>query len=346
MPRPAFLLLGMAGRCWAGFFLPSTLLANGPHDVLALAISTYQSKPGHAVRLLAQSASAAAICATGFGQTFWLKSVADDPSRQEGFLAVPFTAAGGYHSLTLTVVAGGEMVHIPFDIEVLRPAPKPIVKSGPQEGPEKPGKISRKKNPRVRYRVSRVYIPNITKLPYSQESRRLRESRKQSEGFDGRHLASFAWPVKNGRVTTGFGILRVYNRGAATWSHRGIDIAAPAGTPILAPADGRVIFSEDLKANGVTTLVDHGYGVITAYLHQKQTRVHPGDVVRQGDLIGTVGSTGGSTGPHLHFQVNVNGVPVNPMDFLKGAPLEVKYPLPLPLQSRSTSNVWQASERL
>ena len=105
MPRPAFLLLGMAGLCWAGFFLPSTLLANGPHDVLALAISTYQSKPGHAVRLLAQSASAAAICATGFGQTFWLKSVADDPSRQEGFLAVPFTAAGGYHSLTLTVVA-------------------------------------------------------------------------------------------------------------------------------------------------------------------------------------------------------------------------------------------------
>jgi murein DD-endopeptidase MepM/ murein hydrolase activator NlpD len=120
--------------------------------------------------------------------------------------------------------------------------------------------------------------------------------------------AGLIWPV-NGPVTSGFGL---------RWGrmHEGIDIAAPMGTPIWAAAAGTVIHSGWLGGYGYLVVVDHGNGLSTAYGHASALLVAVGQEVSQGETIALVGSTGHSTGPHLHFEVRVNGVAVDPLLYL------------------------------
>jgi murein DD-endopeptidase MepM/ murein hydrolase activator NlpD len=124
-----------------------------------------------------------------------------------------------------------------------------------------------------------------------------------------------AFPVQTGISARNFGDQRIYNQGLASWYHRGIDIRAAEGEPVLAAGDGKVLLVREFQANGNTILIDHGFGVTSCYLHQRAMRVKPGDYVRQGQVIGEVGHTGASLGNHLHFQINVNGVPVEPSEF-------------------------------
>lgn len=98
--------------------------------------------------------------------------------------------------------------------------------------------------------------------------------------------------------------------------HPGIDIGAAMGTPIRAAAAGTVIVAAYSGGYGNLVVIDHGNGLATAYAHQSQIAVSVGQQVAQGQLIGYVGSTGFSTGPHLHFEVRVNGSPVDPMGYL------------------------------
>ena len=124
---------------------------------------------------------------------------------------------------------------------------------------------------------------------------------------DGSSSSGFIWPV-SGVVTSGFGW---------RWGrmHEGIDIAAPSGTPIRAAAAGRIIFAGVMSGYGNITIIDHGNGLATAYAHQSAFALGGGSV-SQGTIIGYVGTTGNSTGPHLHFEVRVNGTPVDPMGYL------------------------------
>jgi murein DD-endopeptidase MepM/ murein hydrolase activator NlpD len=94
--------------------------------------------------------------------------------------------------------------------------------------------------------------------------------------------------------------------------HAGGDIGAPSGTPIHAPADGVVVLAEVRGGYGNTTVIDHGHSLGTLYAHQSRIVVEPGQIVQRGDLIGFIGSTGLSTGPHLHFETRVRGMPINP----------------------------------
>lgn len=98
--------------------------------------------------------------------------------------------------------------------------------------------------------------------------------------------------------------------------HTGLDFPAPVGTPILAAAGGVVIAAEDHPAYGLMVDIDHGNDLVTRYAHASKLRVQPGDLVKRGQVIAEVGSTGRSTGPHLHFEVLVSGVPQNPARFL------------------------------
>lgn len=118
----------------------------------------------------------------------------------------------------------------------------------------------------------------------------------------------FVWPV-NGPVTSTFGW---------RWGrmHEGIDIGAATGTPIVAAAAGTVIYSGWLGGYGNLVVVDHGGGLSTAYAHQSQIAVSNGTAVAQGQVVGYVGSTGYSFGPHLHFEVRVNGQAVDPLAYL------------------------------
>jgi murein DD-endopeptidase MepM/ murein hydrolase activator NlpD len=119
--------------------------------------------------------------------------------------------------------------------------------------------------------------------------------------------AGLIWPL-HGPVSSEFG---------PRWGgfHPGIDIALPTGTPIAAAKAGTVVFSGPNDGYGNFVVIDHGGGLATAYAHQSRIVVGEGDHVNQGQVIGFVGSTGFSTGPHLHFEVRVNGSPQNPRNY-------------------------------
>ncbi len=119
-----------------------------------------------------------------------------------------------------------------------------------------------------------------------------------------------------GPVTSQFGTRRTYNGGLLDTFHSGTDFGAAPGSPILAPAAGVVILAENLPVRGNATMIDHGWGVITGYWHQSEIQVSVGDVVMPGQTIGLVGSTGRSTGPHLHWEMWVSGVQVDPMQWV------------------------------
>jgi len=113
----------------------------------------------------------------------------------------------------------------------------------------------------------------------------------------------FTWPVR-GTITGVFGSRRILN-GKPRRPHFGLDIAAPAGTPVKAPAGGVVaIARDDMYFTGGTVLLDHGHGLTSVYSHMKSVAVSEGQVLRQGDVIGTVGATGRVTGAHLDWRIN------------------------------------------
>ena len=118
-------------------------------------------------------------------------------------------------------------------------------------------------------------------------------------------------------ITSGFGTRRSYNGGAFDRFHSGTDFAGAPGTAILAPAAGRVVMADTLNVRGNATMIDHGWGVYTGYWHQTEMYVAPGDIVETGQVIGTIGSTGRVTGAHLHWELWVNGVAVDPMQWVQ-----------------------------
>ena len=113
-----------------------------------------------------------------------------------------------------------------------------------------------------------------------------------------------------------FGNRRSYNGSGYLYFHTGLDFCGQTGVEIYAPAAGRVVFVGELIVRGNATVIDHGWGVYTGYGHQSEIFVKEGDWVETGDLIGLVGETGRVTGPHLHWEVIVGGVQVDPLQWL------------------------------
>ena len=125
----------------------------------------------------------------------------------------------------------------------------------------------------------------------------------------------FLLPLE-GRFTSGFGLPRRYYAGGNISYHNGTDIAAPTGTPIFATNDGKVLIANFYPIKGGLVVIDHGASVYSFYFHQSKLYVQEGDLDSRGQSIGEVGSTGLSTGPHLHWEIRVNGVATNPMSWV------------------------------
>jgi murein DD-endopeptidase MepM/ murein hydrolase activator NlpD len=168
-----------------------------------------------------------------------------------------------------------------------------------------------------KYAEQRLIIKDKRKVnPTAEDMKRIRRERvrinsalKHWENKDDVNTR-FILPV-TGKLSSPFGLRRFFNEQARK-PHSGIDIAAPEGAPIQAPAAGKVIESGDFFFNGNSVFIDHGQGLVTMYCHLSQVNVKPGQLVAQGDLIGEVGQTGRVTGPHLHWSVCLNDARVDP----------------------------------
>ena len=113
-----------------------------------------------------------------------------------------------------------------------------------------------------------------------------------------------------GRISSEFG--KRWGR-----NHNGLDIAVPVGTPVKAAEGGKVVFSGDAGTYGKFVKIDHGNGIVTAYAHLSEINVKKGQIVEANSQIALSGNTGRSTGPHLHFEIVQNGVPLNPKPYIK-----------------------------
>ena len=132
-------------------------------------------------------------------------------------------------------------------------------------------------------------------------------------------VMKFATPSPNpDEITSTFGRMRSYNGSEYVYYHSGLDYRGFNETPIFAPAPGVVVYTGELPVRGNTTIISHGWGVYTGYWHQSRIEVAVGDTVQTGQTIGYCGDSGRATGPHLHFDLLVGGVEVDPEDWIYG----------------------------
>ncbi len=133
----------------------------------------------------------------------------------------------------------------------------------------------------------------------------------------------FIMPVEGGRVREyDFGKRRHVNGSPTSYRHNGLDIGHDLGVPVMASNSGRILIADYMIGTGNTVIIEHGFGLKTWYYHMDELNVKTGDMVKKGDIIGKVGSTGFSTGPHLHFSSSINEVYINPITLInEGIPL-------------------------
>jgi murein DD-endopeptidase MepM/ murein hydrolase activator NlpD len=131
-------------------------------------------------------------------------------------------------------------------------------------------------------------------------------------------------PLNNAALTSGFG-MRTHPVLGVRRGHKGIDLAAPTGTPIYATADGIVSKAQRFSSYGLYVSIEHGAQLQTRFAHMSRIAVANGERVKKGDIIGYVGSTGRSTGPHLHYEVRVAGKAVNPIPYMKESEAQRAY---------------------
>jgi len=207
--------------------------------------------------------------------------------QQQNWLAVvglPLTLQPGEHQLTVTI--NNQPQSIPFQVVDKQYESQHItLKNKRQVNP----------NPLDMERIGK-------------ESKQIKTALRQWRESSG--LTELSLPV-TGRLSSPFGLRRYFNEQARK-PHSGVDIAAPTGTPILAPADGIITRTGSYFFNGNTLFIDHGQGLVTMYCHMETMLVKEGAEIKRGEQIGTIGSTGRATGPHLHWGVSLNDARIDP----------------------------------
>lgn len=177
------------------------------------------------------------------------------------------------------------------------------------------------------YPTQHLTIKNKRKVnPNAEDLKRIHAEKKRSSDarnkFTEAELKTLRLaPPAHGRRSSAFGLRRFFNKQPRN-PHAGLDIAAPAGTPIVAPADGTVVETGQYFFNGNVIFIDHGQGLVTMYCHMQSIDVNKGDRVKTGHTIGKIGATGRVTGPHLHWGVTLNGNSIDPELLLSESPFD------------------------
>lgn len=172
--------------------------------------------------------------------------------------------------------------------------------------------------PEKEFRLSRFSMPasrteGWTAARLAEDREKVRKARNQTEPHP-LWLQKFIHPLE-GRITSEYGAIRIINDNPPR-RHSGIDIGAEEGTIIISPNDGIIRLAEFLLSGGETVIIDHGMGLSSTYMHLHTIEAEVGQIIKRGEVIGTVGMTGYATGPHLHWEVNIGQNPVNPEQLL------------------------------
>lgn len=261
-----------------------------PEAVAAFTIDPQVLETGRSVRIELRTSESASISGQFLGQE--LRVIAREDGRRHNIMVgVPMFTETTIYPLTLQLQLGeSEALQIAANLQV--------VGGG--------------------YGYQTITINNNDLLAPAVEEAEIEGLTQLMSGFtpDRYWLNSLSLPAA-AAMNAVFGTLRSYNGGEYNRYHRGVDFAGAPGTSVLAAADGTVVMVDRLHIRGNTTIIDHGWGVYTLYAHQRETLVQPGAVVASGQVIGTVGSTGRSTGPHLHWELWLNGVTVDPLQWVQ-----------------------------
>lgn len=162
------------------------------------------------------------------------------------------------------------------------------------------------------------FIPLDAATALEFKTRNLEQQLRTYEIMMQRAVTPSIWPVGDGRLTDGFGDRHNPFGGYGSEFHAGQDIATNYGTPVVATANGVVAFAGAQSGYGQVVVIDHGGGLTTRYGHLSHIDVEMGQNIKRGELVGKVGSTGRSTGPHVHYEIRINDEPIDPIPYLPG----------------------------
>jgi len=211
------------------------------------------------------------------------------PGEWRAVVGLPLSTKPGRHYLT--VRAGGNKSKVPLQV-----------------------KAKHYKSQYITLKDKRKVNPTPLEMKRIRRERKILDAAKATWTSKDRIPFTMIWPV-HGIISSPFGLRRFFNNEPRA-PHSGLDIAVPKGTPIKAAAAGTVVNTGDYFFDGKVVFIDHGQGLITMYCHMSKIKVHQGDAVGAGQVIGLVGMTGRATGPHLHWGVIMNQVSVDPDLFL------------------------------
>ncbi|MBI2873669.1 MAG: M23 family metallopeptidase [Firmicutes bacterium] len=223
-----------------------------------------------------------------------------------GFVAAGYSLDPGIHPIRLS------LERLPPD--------KPAAEEGFHSAGALALNVARRAFPVERISVPPAKTPLRSENNLTQHTNRLGEAKKETSSralWEG----AFIRPTE-GRISSEFGLIREAD-GVPTSRHSGIDLANREGTPIRAANSGRVVLSEYMTVTGHSVIIDHGLNLYTAYYHMQEREVQAGDEVKKGQHVGLMGSTGYSTGPHLHWSATIGGTPIDPDILTKGDPLSL-----------------------
>lgn len=261
-----------------------------PASIARLDLTPQVLVEGKTGRIRITTAGAAAVSISFLGRDIPVAALPDATSHL-GFVSIPLGMAPGIYAMTITVTeAAGVVTPLTFNVQV---------NSG-------------------FYGTQSVTLPQ-TKLelltPGVEDNERGILDRITAGFTPERYFDGPMGLPAAASMFSAFGARRVYNGQAIERYHTGADFAGAPGTPVLAATAGRVVLADTLNIRGVAVVLDHGWGVYTIYAHMNDRYVSIGDFVQSGQSIGTIGSTGRATGAHLHWEVWVNGQPVDPMQW-------------------------------
>ncbi len=270
---------------------PQVIDAPWPEPVSLLQLGPGELLQGQSVRFVVQTTLPAQVRGGFLGSD--LHFVADESQRNHMALTgIPLYTVPGFHDLGVTVEAGTVQTAFQWPLEV------------------KAGVFGRQA----------VTLPPEALDTLDRDTENAEIALLQHTIFGnrpGRWFDGLLLRPSTGRVTSSFGTLRSYNLGPYDRTHNGVDFAAATGTPVQAVADGLVVLANELNVRGRSIVLDHGMGVYTGYWHLSEMHVKVGDFVRAGADIAAVGNSGRSTGAHLHWQLWVNGIAVDPLQWLR-----------------------------